>query len=179
MNKISFLSFLVFFIFISSAQAQVSLMLPDLVVEEFKLSSVPTFVGRDRNAKVRVPVKAVIRNRGNADAGSFKIAAFLTEGGILPFNARGVFGESSLRFPHISAGIPAGNEITVFGNILITRSKVGRQISIKVDSCAEEEVFSPTIRMYCYVTERNEGNNTSGSITVNRIIPDPQWQRGP
>lgn len=138
---------------------------PDLVVTTLEITG-PATVNPENS--VEVPIRAVIKNQGNAEAGIFKISTDYTGGAIDPGRtftvAFTVPGQSSIWYPATSTSLAAGNEVTFAGKVTFNPSEHGVAVSLKAtaDSCSGDE-FMPD---YCRVKESNEGNNTSAAISV-------------
>ena len=81
-------------------------------------------------------------NIGNKDAGAFTVAYY--------YSTDGVKLGSSITTQTVTAGLKAGQYITLTPTITYTASLIGKYIIAKVDSAGK-------------VTEKNETNNTAAS----------------
>lgn len=133
---------------------------PDLVVTTFETTGAPTV---NVEGSAQVPVRVVVRNQGNASAGTFKVATEYTGSAGTFVVSFSVPGQSSVWYPFTAAPLAAGQDVTFLGNVIFHPSVHGETVSLVAiaDSCSGDE-FTPA---YCRVNESNEGNNESAALT--------------
>lgn len=148
------------------------ILLPDLVVTTLTLTGSPT---KNSEGKIEVPIRVVIKNQGTAEAGIFKVSTEYT----VPDGTYAVDftvpGQSSISYPHTSAPLAAGREISFSGKVTFPASLLGKTVSLMAiaDSCSSDE-FMPD---YCRVKEANEDNNKSTALSVSvsiRLVSPPK-----
>ena len=131
---------------------------PDLVITEFETRGSPQ---PQEDGTIVLPVRVVVRNRGNAAAGIFKVSVDYSGSRgtfVLPFSSQG-----SIWYPFTNASLPAGGEVTFLGELtFVFANNETVAITALADSCSSDE-FMPD---YCRVRESNETNNESISVTV-------------
>lgn len=134
---------------------------PDLIVNSFVQTGNPT-VNAQNN--IELPVRVVVKNRGNTGAGTFKVCVEYTRDGQTYVVAFTVPNQSDIWYPHTSGTLAASETVTFEGILTILSSNHGETITLKAtaDCCSGDE-FKPD---YCRVYESNETNNGSSLITV-------------
>lgn len=138
---------------------------PDLVVTTLETTG-PPVVNADNS--VEVPVRVVVKNQGNAPAGTFKVATEYTGGITSPSStfvvAFTVPGQGDVWYPYTSDSLAAGSSVTFVGKVTFDGTERGATISLTAtaDSCSGDE-FMPA---YCRVEESDEVNNKSTPISV-------------
>lgn len=145
------------------------LLAADLVVRVLQVTG-PVQVVSEQQIIV-VPVYVVIVNQGEATADIFKLSAhYAGPGGkfVAQFLA---FDASSGLYPFTEAPLPAGQQITISGEILLPEALQGQTIAISVlaDSCSGDKLMPD----YCRVAEGNEGNNESQQIGIDLPSNNP------
>jgi hypothetical protein len=142
---------------------------PDLVVTLLEITG-PVFLGQEKEPNL--PVRAVIKNEGDAAAPIFKIAASYTGGNIAPesefvaaFKAESSDDVDPANgfYPFTRRELLSGEEVTFEGVVVFNPKEQGATISLKViaDSCSGEE-NQPAA---CRVEESDENNNESEPIS--------------
>ena len=142
---------------------------PDLVVTAFQTEGPPTVNAQN---SVEVPVRVIVKNQGNADAGIFKVSMEYSESGFtfsVAFTVPGQggqvheFGQDGW-YPYTSASLAAGRDIAFAGRVIFHPSVHGETVSLKAiaDSCDGDE-FTPRD---CRVEESDETNNESATISL-------------
>lgn len=136
--------------------------LPDLVITALDSTGLPQI---NAKGEVEAPIRMVVRNQGNAEAGIFKVSTDYTAptGGVFAV-AFTVPGQNSLWYPFTSAPLPAGGEIAFEGWVTFLPSLQGQTVSLAglADSCSGDERM-PAV---CRVEESQENNNQSGSLSL-------------
>lgn len=138
---------------------------PDLVITALDLGGSAQINPKDQ---VEVPIRLLIKNQGNAEAGLFKISTQSTGPGgtfTIPFT---VPGQPDLWYPFTSVPLSAGSEILLAGLVTLPASSQGETVSLVAlaDSCDGDELL-PTS---CRVEESREDNNLSGQLSL--ALPD-------
>jgi hypothetical protein len=132
---------------------------PDLVVQLFYQPGSATV---SATGSVELPVRAVVRNIGNAAADIFKVSAhYAVAGGkfVAPFTVRG---QESIWYAYTSEPLEPGAAVVFEGIVTLPAALQGSVVSLTVvaDSCSGDE-FMPA---YCRVEESNEDNNESATL---------------
>lgn len=132
----------------------------DLVVRSFEATGPPTVSG---NNSVELPVRVVVANVGNADAGTSKVCTRYTgsQGNFVV--AFTVPGQSNIWYPFTADPLAAGATETFSGILTFHPAVHGETVSItaKADCCDGDEFVPP----YCRVDESDEGNNVSAAVS--------------
>jgi hypothetical protein len=132
------------------------------VVRTFEVTGAGS-VNSDNSAVL--PVRAIIRNRGNAPAEEFKVSVDYTdpEGRefVVAFTAPG---ETDIWYPHTDGTLAARDEVEFQGNLTFHPSLHGVTVSLRTtaDSCSGDEFMPP----HCRVEETNEANNRSAPLSA-------------
>ena len=134
---------------------------PDLIITTLETTG-SGFVGTDGG--VKVPIRVVVKNQGNADANIFKVSLEYTEALGTFAVAFDVIGQANLWYPYTSGPLAPGSEVTFVGNVLFISNVRNETVSLWAiaDSCSGDE-FMPD---YCRVDESDESNNESNVISV-------------
>jgi hypothetical protein len=134
---------------------------PDLVVTDLD-STGPIIVNNQGNPEA--PIRAVVKNIGEASAGIFKLAAEYTSQQRTFTAAFTVPGQSNSFYPFTSSPLAPGNTVTFEGKVVFSSSLRGTTVTLRIiaDSCSGDE-FMPS---YCRVEESNESNNVSSAISL-------------
>jgi len=134
---------------------------PDLVVTTLKATGLG-FVGTDGG--VKIPIRVVVKNQGDAEAGIFKVSTEYTW-------PQGTFGvafevtdQASVWYPYTSGPLAPGSEVTFEGYVhfYYTVRNVTVSLWAITDSCFSDELMPD----YCRVDESDEFNNESTAISV-------------
>jgi len=135
---------------------------PDLVVTTLEATGLG-FVGLDGGFKV--PIRVVVKNQGDAEAGIFKVSTEYMgpQGGAFAV-AFEVPGQATVWYPYTSSPLAPGGEVTFEGYALFIPGVSNMTVSLWAiaDSCGGDE-FMPD---YCRVEESDESNNESTVISV-------------
>ena len=146
----------------SSAKALVEDCKPDLVVTTFEITGAPIIDIEDR---VVLPVRVIVKNRGDADADVFKVSTSYAGSRDTHVVAFTVPKRSHPWYPYTWDSLEAGAELVLDGIVTFDPSLHDTTVALFAfaDSCSGEE-FMPA---YCRIDESNEGNNQSEPISVN------------
>ncbi len=119
--------------------------------------------------EIEVPIRLVVKNQGNTEAGIFKVSTQYTGPDGTFAVAFTVPGQNSFWYPFTSAPLPAGSEVTFVGIVTFASRLQGQNVSLAAlaDSCSGDE-FTPA---YCRVEESREDNNLSGPLSTK--LPTP------
>ena len=134
---------------------------PDLVVSTFKTIGSPT-INSENN--VVLPVQVIIKNQGDSDASSFKVATEYTGKSGTYVVAFTVKGQNNIWYPYTSISLKPEETVT-FDGIVTFHSSIHKEtitLWAVADSCSGDE-FMPN---YCRVDESNETNNYAPSISI-------------
>jgi hypothetical protein len=134
---------------------------PDLVVTDIEALGAPTI---NADNSVEQDIRVVVRNQGTASADIFKVSTEYTSASGTFAVAFTVPGENDIWYPYTDASLGVDEEVTFEGTLTFNPSVHGVTVSVVAiaDSCSGDE-FMPD---YCRVSERNEANNRSSSISI-------------
>lgn len=135
---------------------------PDLVVTTLEATGLG-FVGLDGGFKV--PIRVVVKNQGDAEAGIFKVTTEFMGPQWGPFAvAFEVPGQAIVSYPFTNSPLAPGGEVTFEGYASFIPGVGNMTVSLWAiaDSCGGDE-FMPD---YCRVDESDESNNESTVISV-------------
>lgn len=134
---------------------------PDLVI-----SSLVKVGGVKKTAKnFEITVLAKVTNKGNGNAGAFKVSASYKKPGSSSYGLVAFSSNKSVWYPYVKS-LAAGKTTTIYGKFVIPRSFVKKSgkyaFKVYADSCSGDEFAKD----YCRVKESNENNNSSTPIIV-------------
>lgn len=134
---------------------------PDLIVTTLEKTGVATINAQN---SVEVPIRVVVKNKGDADAKIFKTATHYTGSAGKYVVAFTVPGQSNSWYPYSNSPLEPGSEVTHNGKVTFHPSVHGETVSLTAtaDSCSGDE----SMPEHCRVKESDEANNESSAISV-------------
>jgi hypothetical protein len=139
---------------------------PDLVISALDLNGSAQI---NRSGNIEVPIRLVVRNQGNAEAGIFKVSTDYTGPDGTFAVAFTVPGQKDIWYPFTNAPLLPGGEVVFAGIVTFLARQQGQDVSLEglADSCSGDE-FMPAA---CRVEESREDNNLSQPISL--TLPTP------
>lgn len=139
---------------------------PDLVVSSIQATGSPAI---NADNAVEYPVRVVVANQGNRDAGPFKVSTQYSGGAIDPARTFAVGfdvppGPPFTYYPSTATPLAPGSTVTFDGHVVFHPAEHGVTVALTAlaDSCSGDE-FMPS---YCRVRELNETNNESTPLSL-------------
>lgn len=135
---------------------------PDLVVSIIEVTGSSSV---DSAGNAVVPIRVVVKNQGNAEAGIFKVSTEYTDVGNTLAVAFDVPGHPPVTwYQSTTVPLDGGSEREFTGNVIFNPALHNITVSLRAiaDSCAGDE----NTPAYCRVDESDETNNKSADISI-------------